>query len=561
VTHVKEILTHRRVKNLSIHPFALAIYPVLSLYAHNVGKGFLGEAITISIGVTLCTGLLWMLLNLFLRNSIKSAIITTTVVTILFFHGHAISAVAKMLEWLHIRDTAGFLIDAKSSLTIWLPLWGILLITVLWTVTRTKSDLRTANGYLNIVGLVLLVLLASSFVTAAVRTFAKPLPVTEASQSGVLPSTDGLAPGDGQSNHQSAEGRVCWHEGSVLPSPTAAPESLPDIYYLVADAYAGADVLQDIYQLDNSEFLAYLSDKGFYVAHESRSNYSQTALSLASSLNLNYLDTFMDQFDSRTDDRRPLHQMIQDNCLVRFLRAHGYTIIASATGYEPTELGKADLFLAPSSLLAPGSFEEALIALTPLAVFQKTWSDFRRDRILFALEHAADASETPGPAFVFIHVLAPHWPFIFAQDGTPIQPPRGQGLRTDYDYDEVVEGYRNQLLFVNELLRSSIDEILSRSTTPPIIIVQADHGPDAKLDPDWHIEGTDLRERMSILNALHLPGHAHDDLYAGITPVNTFRVILNQYFHADLELLADKAYFSRWDRPYVFTDVTELVGD
>ena len=561
MTRVKEILTHRRVKNLSIHPFALAIYPVLSLYAHNLGKGFLGEAITISIGVTLCTGLLWMLLNLFFRNSIKSAIIITAVVTILFFHGHAISAVAKMLEWLHVRDTAGFLIDAKSSLTIWLPLWGTLLIIVLWTVARSKSDLRTANGYLNVVGLVLLVMLTSSFVTAAVHAFAKPLPVPEASQSGVLPSADGLAADDGQSSHQLAESRICWHEGSVLPGATAAPESLPDIYYIVVDAYAGADILQEIYQLDNSEFLAYLSGKGFYVAHDSRSNYSQTALSLASSLNLNYLDTFMDQVDSSTDDRRPLHLMIQDNCLVRFLRAHGYTIVASATGYEPTELRRADLFLAPNNLLAPGSFEEALIALTPLAVFQKTWFDFRRDRILFALEHAADASETPGPAFVFVHVLAPHWPFIFAQDGTPIQPPRGQGLRTDYDYDEVVEGYRNQLLFVNELLRSSIDEILSRSTTPPIIIVQADHGPDAKLDPDWHIEGTDLRERMSILNALHLPGQAHGDLYAGITPVNTFRVILNQYFHADLELLTDKAYFSGWDRPYVFIDVTELVGD
>jgi hypothetical protein len=561
MTRIREILTHRRVQNLSIHPFALAIYPVLSLYAHNMGKGFLGEAITITVGITLCTGLLWLLLNLLLCDSIKSAIIITVVVTILFLHGHAISAVAEILEWLHVRDTAGFLIDAKSSLTIWLPLWGILLIIVFWIVARTKSDLRTANGYLNVVGLVLLVMLASSFVTAAVRTFAQSLPDTEASQSGDLPSTAGPAAGDGQSSHQWAEGRACWPEGTGLPGHIAPPEALPDIYYIVVDAYAGADVLQDTYQLDNSEFLAYLSDKGFYVAHESRSNYSQTALSLASSLNLSYLDTLADQLDATTDDRRPLQQMIQDSCLVQFLRAHGYTIFASATGYEITELKKADVFLAPDNLLAPGSFEEALIALTPLSALQKTWFDFRRQRILFALEHAADASDRPEPTFVFIHVLAPHWPFIFAQDGAPIQPPRGQGMRTDYEYEEVIEGYRNQLLFVNELLQRSIDEILSHSTSPPIIIVQADHGPDAKLDPDWNIEGTELRERMSILNALHLPGQAHDDLYPEITPVNTFRVILNRYFHADLGLLADRAHFSRWDQPYLFTDVTDLVSD
>jgi len=45
-------------------------------------------------------------------------------------------------------------------------------------------------------------------------------------------------------------------------------------------------------------------------------------------------------------------------------------------------------------------------------------------------------------------------------------------------------------------------------------------------------------------------------MYPSITPVNTFRLIFNAYFGTDLKLLPDISYFSNWDNPYGFTDVT-----
>jgi hypothetical protein len=561
MVHAARVLTHPWVKNAIIHPFALAAFPILSLYARNMGKGFLDEAITITVGIILCTGLLWLLANLLVRNTRKSAIIVSVFVTIFFLYGHAISAAAELLERLQLLDGARFLVQGRSSLVVWLLIWSALFALVLWMVARVRSDLRTANVFLNIVSLALWVMLGASLATAAVDTFAMPGLSVAATQLSVPQRTAATAASEDQSTFEWAESGDSWLENASLPGPDATPESLPDIYYIVVDAYAGADILENVYQLDNSEFLSYLSGVGFYVSSESRSNYSQTALSLASSLNMIYLDEIENQIGSETDNRRPLRLMIQHNRLVRFLREHGYAVFASSTGYELTELTEADVFLAPVRWWTPGEFEEALIALTPLAAFQKTWSDFRRERILYAFEHLADAAETEGPAFVFVHVLAPHWPFIFDADGAPIEPPRGTGSRTDYEYDEFIESYRNQLLFVNKLLRASIDEILSQSSSPPIIIVQADHGPDAKLDFNWDIEGTYLPERMSILNALYLPGQTHEDLYDGITPVNTFRVVLNKYFDIDLELLPDRSYFSQWDHPYLFIDVTEAVTD
>jgi hypothetical protein len=45
-----------------------------------------------------------------------------------------------------------------------------------------------------------------------------------------------------------------------------------------------------------------------------------------------------------------------------------------------------------------------------------------------------------------------------------------------------------------------------------------------------------------ILNAYYLPDVGSDSIYLTLTPVNTFRLILNQYFGGNLELLPDASY-------------------
>ena len=40
----------------------------------------------------------------------------------------------------------------------------------------------------------------------------------------------------------------------------------PDIYYIILDGHARSDILKELYDYDNSEFINYLTGKGFYVA-------------------------------------------------------------------------------------------------------------------------------------------------------------------------------------------------------------------------------------------------------------------------------------------------------
>jgi hypothetical protein len=166
---------------------------------------------------------------------------------------------------------------------------------------------------------------------------------------------------------------------------------------------------------------------------------------------------------------------------------------------------------------------------------------------LHTFDHIADATRIDSPTFVFAHVLVPHSPFVFGPNGEPVKS------KSHYERDQFIEAYRNQVAFTSKRMQTVIEEILSQSPEPPVIIVQSDHGP---CFGHYHLN---IPERMSILNAYYFPERNYEALYESITPVNTFRVVLNEYFGADLELLEDRSYFSTWDFPYSFTDVTDEV--
>jgi len=335
----------------------------------------------------------------------------------------------------------------------------------------------------------------------------------------------------------------------------STPHRCPDIYYVILDGYGRADVLEEVYHHDNSGFLDDLAQRGFFVASKSRSNYCQSLLSLASSLNLTYLDDLASQAGVESDNRRPLIRMVRDSQVVRFLKQYGYRFVTFASGYTGTEIREADIYVTPRWTLS--DFQNVLILTTPVPMMLRGWQyDVHRDRISYTFEHVASVTEMASPNFILVHIVAPHPPFVFDEKGGAIHPNRIFTLGDGNHYtgwssrEEYVASYRGQLIYVNRKIEEMVDAIISNSPEPPVIILQADHGPGSMLD--WRDpDKTNFKERMSIFNAYYLPG-GNEQLYEEITPVNTFRVILNKYFGTDLELLADRSYFSTWTRPYQF---------
>jgi len=189
--------------------------------------------------------------------------------------------------------------------------------------------------------------------------------------------------------------------------------------------------------------------------------------------------------------------------------------------------------------------------------------DLHRRYILYSLDMLEEIPlAEEGPKFVFTHLMAPHPPFVLDAAGSPIQSDRPYNLGDASGFrgssDEYMDGYISEVRFLNERLMQVIDTIIARSEKPPIIILQGDHGPGNYFNMA-EPNNTCLWERYSMLNAYYFPDGNYSALYESITPVNSFRVILDQYFGADMELLEDKNYYATWSRPYAFSEVTDKI--
>jgi hypothetical protein len=107
-------------------------------------------------------------------------------------------------------------------------------------------------------------------------------------------------------------------------------------------------------------------------------------------------------------------------------------------------------------------------------------------------------------------------------------------------------------------LQTTLDEIMTKSKQPPIIIIQSDHGPGSMLD--WEKpEKTNMQERLGILLAYYLPGAGEIATDKVTSPVNVFRLVMNRYFGAKLQFLRNDSYYSTWSHPYRFIEVSEKV--
>jgi hypothetical protein len=161
--------------------------------------------------------------------------------------------------------------------------------------------------------------------------------------------------------------------------------------------------------------------------------------------------------------------------------------------------------------------------------------------------------------------MAPHPPYLFGENGESVP---GAKLKMGGRAWRQKKDYLKQLTFVNKEVEKIVSEILIKSKVPPIIILQADHGPASTFSEDMFWQGTGwsetptenmLKERMGIFNAYYLPSGGNDLLYESITPVNTFRLVFDFYFNTNCGLLADQSYYSTYDRPYEFINVTDKV--
>jgi hypothetical protein len=355
-----------------------------------------------------------------------------------------------------------------------------------------------------------------------------------------------------------------------------AQGNTPDIYYIILDGYGRADTLASLYAYDNKPFLEGLQGRGFYVADQSQSNYLRTSLSITSAMNMEYINFTTDLADADSTNRIPMFELASNNRARRLLKEAGYQFILIDSGSAFSRFYDADIFLTPFrthlnlfemwyySTTALGALYEPELKITPTLQEYLPVAGYATHRvfILDALDKLSIVPEIKGRKFVFAHIISPHPPFVLDSTGASLHPGypyvTGDGASFVSDKEYYKQGYLGQMQYMNNRILTVIDDILRKSELPPVIIIQGDHGPGLLLMGGDNIDSC-LWERASILNAYYFPKGKTELLYPSISPINSFRTVFNTYFGTSFKLLPDKTYFSLFDMPYDFIDITAKV--
>jgi len=120
---------------------------------------------------------------------------------------------------------------------------------------------------------------------------------------------------------------------------------------------------------------------------------------------------------------------------------------------------------------------------------------------------------------------------VFGTNGNVLD----QQYRNNWNY------YLGNYIFTIRVAEKMVNNLMSQADPkrPPIIILQSDHGARNQIISDN--ENTLLQNfpeeyKTSILFALYMPGYDTSSLPQDIDPINTFPIVFNYLFNANIPL-------------------------
>jgi hypothetical protein len=316
----------------------------------------------------------------------------------------------------------------------------------------------------------------------------------------------------------------------------------PDVYHIVFDTYTSSSTLKSVFGYDNGRLDRFLLSKGFFMATASKSNYNLTPFSLGSTFNMQYfkgLDTtgkfLMKRF-------LPGIYGMYETALQKIMISQGYSIINNSIfrmknfppKVQPPDIWAYDFLYERHNILKRFDMDIGWLIRTMLGVGPRKndYADKRDKHVEYVYHTLLNLVETnfKKPKFVYSHFMLPHYPYTFDSAGKKITDDQALIL------EEEKKRYVNQLIYTNKLITQLIDQILKRPPRPVVIVLQGDHG------FKFH-DPTMKEQEFPNLHAVYFFNGDYRFLKQSMSPVNTYRAVLNTFFKQKYPLIEDKSYF------------------
>ena len=319
----------------------------------------------------------------------------------------------------------------------------------------------------------------------------------------------------------------------------------PNVYHIILDEYTDNEILLKKFNYDNKKFLEFLNKNGFYIPNKSFSTFGSTPGELELILNMDYPREIGWVSDS--------YQALNNNKVMSVFSDQNYSIIETNSMMRWKNFSDVDTKLCYDTNFINSEFLDQVLRKSIIRYFlEQHHNDTRRDTVRCTFNELSEiASQSSGPKYVFSHIYVPHPPFLFGPNGENVIPDHREisGLQSW----ENPQGYINQLIYATNQVSIVVKNIVKNDPTA-VIILQGDTGTLTGTDT-FMTTMKDVYQAHSILYAVRIPDVNNLEY---MVPVNTYRIIFNNYFNMDYEYLEHHSYAMQND---VWTDITEKLRE
>ena len=325
---------------------------------------------------------------------------------------------------------------------------------------------------------------------------------------------------------------------SVQESPGAVnQQAIPKrIFWIILDEHPSSLVLNELWGYKDTIFRSGLESLGFTVYDSCVSNYNSTPFSISATTYGAMLPISGQQVLSYRQ-WFALGERIRQSPVLVFLRNHGYeTHILSFLGADYKKM-----FIADQGKIV--TYHGEIIGTSALGVLLSHFENLESVSMGFYNMEIVDSLHTllhslPNnnqQIFTYAHLLMPHGPYLTLEKKTTQTKDQYFELYNEQAYLSHVR-YTDSVIL--DLFHAGLDSLSPDQRTNTMVILQSDHGPrylqKGEKDLRW-------RSSFGILNAVLWPKYSNGKFYNGMSSVNTFRILLRDYWGIDLGTVKDSS--------------------
>jgi hypothetical protein len=505
------------------------VYPVLFLYSKNIKDVSLTESMFIVLAYVLVGIIVFIASRLLLKNLVVASTFATVFMSL-------------FLNFPFIKSIVSSILSKNVNLTAFILFIFLFGMAAFLLVKYRKSELVLKLNKILLIAISFLTII--NLVPVAWHFISLSLPVEIVhSESGTveLAETSEITGSAKQNTIESEVQKSSFNmaqfigkfsSGERRPNliPTEERDALekdgtvkPNVYFFILDEAARFDVMEEFYNFDCSEIESFFTSRKFNISYSSISRILMSDEALADMCQLSYV--------SKEDMSKELKLYYRLNGLLwQEFNNLGYDVFQVSSDssylyslYEITHPKRMETLFAANTMDGKTQLDLA-IENTPLSVFNFGLTRFsiesKRARVLRVWDYFLTNQniQYANSTVIFSHILCPHCPFVFAEDGDYIPD-----IDAYYDWD-TLSYYAGQYKYAMNQMEKICDKLIEDDPNC-VIIIMGDHGvrPRSSLRTKMHNELTDYDMRK-FFNVVYFRGETLD--IEGLDGVNTLRKVI-----------------------------------